>query len=153
MKYIVGVTMKHKLTKGTAIRVNIVDPQAGTVTGFYKAIIVSTIQIIVKPGGYATPCVTVLSDDGIYIVVNINNCSPDDNAISKDITDRYTVIELREFKHYYIAGKYLPENREYYQRAMDDGYINHAGMFIRGNGTKLEQLMSQVDISTNLSLD
>lgn len=144
--------MKHKLIKGTAVRVNSVDPQAGTVTGFYKAIIVSDIQIIVKPGGYTTPCVTVLSNDGIYIVVNINICSPD-NAIPKDITDRYTAEELREFKHYYLTGKYLPENRKYYQRVLQDGFINDGGMFIIGGHTRLEQLMSQIDVSIDLHLD
>lgn len=79
--------MKHELIKGTAVRVKNINTQQETVTGYYSAIIVSDIQIIVKPGGYTTPCVTVLRSDSVYVVVDINNCSLDDTIISDVSTD------------------------------------------------------------------
>ena len=144
--------MQHKLVKDTVVLVSPRASQHGILVDSFLATIVTDIQIIVKPGGYVETYVTVLRhDDGRYIPTDINCCKPTTDSIPKEILGRYTLTELREIKHYYLTGKFLPTGRSYYLNAVEDGFINDNGIFI--NSDKLEELMSMVNISIPLYLD
>lgn len=122
--------MNSKLIIDTNVYVSQSTSQAGIILPAYLATIVTGIQIIVKPGGYIEPYVTVLRHtDGKHIAVNVNLCRVV-NAGLRKIAMEFTEDELKELKQYYIKSDKLPENHKLFTLAFKLGLVDVCGNFM-----------------------